>query len=59
MQKLPEVSNRKKGWRMCKEKGTSQQKKEAHFSFSSDQQSDNTLLTGGGHYVFVFGWCVG
>ena len=30
MQKLPEASDRKKGRRMCKEKGTSRQKEEAH-----------------------------
>ena len=30
MQKLPEVSDRKKGRRMRKEKGTSRQKEEAH-----------------------------
>ena len=30
MQKLPEVSDRKKGRRMGKEKGTSRQKEEAH-----------------------------
>ena len=30
MQKLPEASDRKKGWRMRKEKGTSWQKEEAH-----------------------------
>ena len=29
MQKLPEISDRKKGGRMRKEKGTSRQKKEA------------------------------
>ena len=33
MQKLPEASDRKKGRRMRKEKGTSRQKEEAHFSF--------------------------
>ena len=31
MQKLPEVSDRKMGWRMRKEKGTSWQKEEANF----------------------------
>ena len=30
MQKLPEASDRKKGWRMHKEKVTSRQKEEAH-----------------------------
>ena len=30
MQKLPEASDRKKRWCMRKEKGTSQQKEEAH-----------------------------
>ena len=34
MQKLPEASDRKKGRRMRKEKGTSRQKEEAH-SFSA------------------------
>ena len=41
MQKLPEASDREKGRRMRKEKGTSRQKEEAHFSFSSDRRSDN------------------
>ena len=42
MQKLPEASNRKKGRRMRKEKGTSRQKEEAHFIFfSGDQRSYN------------------
>ena len=31
MQKLSEASDRKKGRRMRKEKGTSRQKEEAHF----------------------------
>ena len=31
MQKLPEASDKKKGRRMRKEKGTSRQKKEDHF----------------------------
>ena len=30
MQKLPEASDRKKGWRMRKEKWISRQKEEAH-----------------------------
>ena len=30
MQKLPEASDREKGWRMRKEKGASRQKEEAH-----------------------------
>ena len=42
MQKLPEVSDRKKGRSMCKEKGTSQQKEEAHSLSGSDWRSDNT-----------------
>ena len=46
MQKLLEASDRKKGRRMRKEKGTSRQKEEL-FSFSSDQRSDNSLLTRG------------
>ena len=36
MQKLPEASDREKGWRMCKEKGTSWQKEEARYLFISD-----------------------
>ena len=47
MQKLPEVSDRKKRRRMRKEKGTSRQKEEAHSLSGSDQQSDNILLTSG------------
>ena len=39
MQKLAEASDRKKGRRMHKEKGTSWQKEEAHSLFSSDRQS--------------------
>ena len=46
MQKLPEVSDRKKGRRMCKEKRTARQKKEAHSLSGSDQRSDSILLTG-------------
>ena len=45
MQKLPEVSDRKKERRMRKEKGTSRQEEEADSLSSSDQRSDNTLLT--------------
>ena len=33
MQKLPEVSDKKKGRRMRKEKGTSRQEEEVQFSF--------------------------
>ena len=47
MQKLPEVSDRKKGWRMRREKGTSRQKEEAHSLSASDQWSNNILLTSG------------
>ena len=47
MQKLPEVSDRKKGQRLRKEKGTSRQKEEAHSFSASDQWSDSTLLTSG------------
>ena len=54
MQKLPEVTDRKNGWRMRKEKGTSWQE-EAHSLSGSDRRSDNTLLTGGRHHTFVFG----
>ena len=35
MQKLPEVSDRKKGQHMRKEKGTSRQEQEAHFLFQT------------------------
>ena len=47
MQKLPEVSNEKKGRRMRKEKGTSRQKEETHYLSASDQRCDDTLLTSG------------
>ena len=40
MQKLPEVSDRKKGRRMRKENGP-------HSLSSSDQRGDNTLVTSG------------
>ena len=59
MQKLPEVSDKKKGQRMRKEKGTSQQEEEAHSLSGSDRWSDNTLLTGGRCHVYVFGRSVG
>ena len=59
MQKLPEASDRKKGRRMRQEKGTSQQKEAAHSLSGSDRRSDNTLLTGGRRYAFVFGRSVG
>ena len=42
MQKLPEVSVRKKERRVRKEKETSQQKEEAHSLSGSDRRSDNT-----------------
>ena len=57
MQKLPEASDRKKGRRMRKEKGTSRQKKEAHSLFSSDRRSDNTLLTSGTPRVRLWTTC--
>ena len=47
MQDLPEVSERKKGRRTRKEKGTSRQKEVAHYFLVSDQRSENTLLTNG------------
>ena len=47
MQKIPEISDRKKGRRMRKDKGISWQKEEAHPLSVSDQRSDNTLLTSG------------
>ena len=59
MQKLSEVSDRKKGRRMRKEKGTSRQEEGAHSLSGSDQRSDNTLLTGGRHHAFVFGRSIG
>ena len=55
MQKLPEVSDRKKGRRMRKEKVTSRQEEEAHSLSGSDRRSDNTLLTGVKRHAFVFG----
>ena len=59
MQKLPDISDRKKGQRMRKEKGTSQKEEEAHSLSGSDRRSDNTLLTGGRRLAFVFGRSVG
>ena len=59
MQKLPEVSDRKKGRRMRKERGTSVQEEQAHTHSGSDRRSDNTLLTGGRLHAFVFGRSVG
>ena len=59
MQKLPEISDRKKGRRMRKEKGTSRQEEEAHSLSGSDRRSDNTLLTGGRCHAFIFGRSVG
>ena len=56
MQKLPEAYDKKKGRRMLKEKGT---EGGSSFTFSSDQRSDNTLLTSGGRHAFVFGRRVG
>ena len=41
MQKLPEAPDKKRGWRMRKEKEQSQQKKESRSLFSKDQRSDN------------------
>ena len=55
MQKLPEVSDRKKGRRRNKEKGTFWQKEEAHSLSGSDWRSDYTLLTGGRRHAFVVG----
>ena len=59
MQKLTEASDRKKGRRIHKEKGTSRQEGGSSLSFSRDQRGDNTLLTNGGHHAFIFGWRVG
>ena len=53
MQKLPEASDRNGGTH-AQRKGIIPTKGENSFSFSSDQQSDNTLLTGGGRHAFVF-----
>ena len=44
MQKLPEVSDRKKERRMHKEKGTSRQEEKVHSLSGSDCRSENTLL---------------
>ena len=44
MQKLPEVSDRKKGRRMRKEKGTSRQKEEAHSLSANDRRIDNISI---------------
>ena len=59
MQKLPEVSDKKKGLRMGKEKGTSRRGEQTHSLSGSDWRSDNTLLTGGRRHAFVFGRRVG
>ena len=59
MQKLSEASDRKKGPRMRKEKGTFRQKEGKHSFSASDQRSDNTWLTSGGHHAFIFGRHVG
>ena len=59
MQKLPEDSDRKKGRRMCKEKGTSQLEEEAQSLSGSDWRSEITLLTGGRCHAFVFVRSVG
>ena len=59
MQKLPEVSYRKKERRMCKEIRTFQRNEEAHSLSGCERRSDNTLLTGGRRHAFVFGWSIG
>ena len=59
MLKLPKVSDRKKGRRMRKEKGTSEQEEQAHSLSGSDQRIDNPLLTGGRRHAYVFGRGVG
>ena len=59
MQKLTEVSERKKGRRMHKEKGTSRQEEDAHSLSGRDRRSDNTLLTGWRRHAFVFGRSIG
>ena len=51
MQKLPEVSDRKKG--------TSRQWEQTHSLTGSDWQIDNTLLTGSRRHAYVFGRGVG
>ena len=53
MQKLPEASDGKRVTH-AQRKGTFLTKGGISFSFSSDQWSDNTLLTGGGRHAFVF-----
>ena len=55
MQKLPEVSDRKKERRMHKEKGTSRLEEVAHSLSGSDLWSNDTLLTGERRHAFVFG----
>ena len=55
MQKLPEISVRKKGRRKRKEEGTSRQEEQAYSLSGSDRRFDNTLLTGGRRHAYVFG----
>ena len=57
MQKLPEASDRNRNDAYAKKKD--RLKGGISFSFSSDQWSDNTLLTGGRCHAFVFRWCIG
>ena len=63
MQKLPEVSNRKKGRRMRKEKGDLPTGRTGSFSVrqwsGSDRRIDNTLLIGCRRHAYVFGRGVG
>ena len=58
MQKFPDASDRNRGDACAKKRDRPNKRKNLTF-FSSEQQSDNTLLTGGGRHVFVFGWRVG
>ena len=55
MQKLSEDKNSEKGAMHAQRKKDLPTKGGSSFSFSSDQRSDNTLLTSGGRCAFVFG----
>ena len=60
MQKLPEVSDKKKGRCMRKEKGDlSTGGEQTHSLSGSDRRIDNTLLTGGRRHAYIFGRGVG
>ena len=59
MQKHTGASDRKRGWRMRKEKAPAQQEEQANSLSDSDRRGDNTLLTGGRRHAYVFGRSVG